>query len=213
MELRVNLKLPHNCFYVPESTGELVCIVNGQTGYFQSTWSTDSTERNKETAAFMNNKLGLTPIQVEAMINGSMFGWDSKVADPDYLAKRKARNGDLSSRLTDKEIFAEAQRIYDQMCSYTEPNSPNGTHFMVRVSHDFMMRASSDATDKLMKPLPWRSLYLSGLNGEMGVYAFIRKDEDRTLPMKVLPSLADRIRTADARKSITQDKSDHEATR
>lgn len=213
MELRVNLKLPHNCFYVPESTGELVCIVNGQTGYFQSTWSTDSTERNKETAAFMNKKLGLTPIQVEAMVNGSMFGWDSKAADPDYLAERKDRNGDFSSRLSDKEIFAEAQRIYNEMCALTEPNSPNGTHFMVRVSHDFMMRASSKATEELVKPLPWRSLYLSGLKDEKGVYAFISKSEDRTLPMKDKRPLADRIRSADARKNTVQFTSEHDVTR
>ena len=77
MNIFQNLNLPHNCFYVLESTGELVYIINGQMGYFPSIWSTDNIERNRETAAYMNEKLGLTLPQVEAMINCSMFGWDS----------------------------------------------------------------------------------------------------------------------------------------
>lgn len=93
------LKLPHNCFYVLESTGELVCIVNGQKGYYNSDYSTDSTEHNKKTAAYMNEKLGLTPFQVEAMVNGSIFGWDSPIADPEYLAARAAKMRAEASRL------------------------------------------------------------------------------------------------------------------
>ena len=213
MDALQQLKLPHNCFYVLESTGELVCIVNGQKGYFQSTWSTDDTARNKEIAAYMNERLGLTPIQVEAMFYGSMFGWDSKLADPVYLMAQEARMRAPSYCLSDEEILIEAQRIYIQMCSFTEPNSPNGTHFMVQLSPDFMMLAFSGATEKLMDHLPWPSLYLSGLNGEKGVYAFIRKDEDRTLPMKDKPTLADRIRAADDRKNTVPPASEHEATR
>ena len=60
-----------------------------------------------------------------------------------------------------------------------EPNSPNGTHYMVQVSPDFLARAKSKDTDRLMSMLPFQSLSLSTLEGPKGTYALILKEENR----------------------------------
>lgn len=38
------------------------------------------------TAAYLNDKLGVSPLQAEAMHHGSMFGWETPGADVDFLA-------------------------------------------------------------------------------------------------------------------------------
>lgn len=50
---------------------------------------------------------------------------------------------------------------------------------MAQVSPDFLARAGSKDTDRLMSMLPFQSLSLSGLEGRKGTYALISKDEDR----------------------------------
>ena len=74
--------LPELCFSTLPSTGELICIKRGESGYYPSDWSTDSREENEELARFNNEKLGVTEAQRLAMENGSMHGWNSHGADP-----------------------------------------------------------------------------------------------------------------------------------
>ena len=50
---------------------------------------------------------------------------------------------------------------------------------MAQVSPDFLARAKSKDTDRLMSMLPFQSLSLSGLEGRGGVYALISRDENR----------------------------------
>lgn len=50
---------------------------------------------------------------------------------------------------------------------------------MVQVSPDFLARAGTKDTDRLMAMLPFQSLSLSGLEGRKGTFALIVKDEDR----------------------------------
>ena len=86
----------------------------------------------------------------------------------------------LSQPLKRADIKAEAAHILEQFKEAVEPNSPNRTHFMARVSADFMARAKTKDIDRLMNMLPFEFLSLSTLNGRKGVYALISKDEDRS---------------------------------
>ena len=84
-------ELPEMCFSVLPENGALICIKRGESGYYPSTWSTDSRERNTELADFNNQKLGVTPEQRQAMELGSMVGWDVPGADPrNYLKEEQS---------------------------------------------------------------------------------------------------------------------------
>lgn len=74
--------LPELCFSILQSTGQLICIKRGESGYYPSDWSTDDKEQNVELADLNNEKLGVTPAQRQAMEVGSMAGWDVPGADP-----------------------------------------------------------------------------------------------------------------------------------
>ena len=89
----------------------------------------------------------------------------------------------LKQPLKAADIKAEAEHILKRIQEAQEPNSPNGTHYMVQVSPDFLARAKSKDTDRLMSMLPFRSLSLSTLEGRKGTYALIRKDENRFQPL------------------------------
>lgn len=74
-------KLPEMCYSVLESTNELIVIKRGEMGYFpqnpdNAPWSVDNMD-------ILNERLGVTKGQAEAMKNGSMFGWDTSSANPD----------------------------------------------------------------------------------------------------------------------------------
>ncbi len=75
-------QLPDMCWSVSETDGKLICLKKGESGYFPSSWSTDSLERNRRIADYANQKRGITPAQEQAMVSGSMFGWDNPAADP-----------------------------------------------------------------------------------------------------------------------------------
>ena len=74
--------LPEHCCSILPSTGELIVIKRGERGYYRSEWNTDSREENKNIADFTNSRMGITPAQLEAMVCGSMCGWDVPGADP-----------------------------------------------------------------------------------------------------------------------------------
>lgn len=100
----------------------------------------------------------------------------------DLFVKQARREYLLSQPLTKEDIKAEAHKILSQFQDAREPNSPEGTHFMARVSPDFLARASSKDQGRLMKELPFPSLSLSTLKDRKGVFAFISQDEDRFHP-------------------------------
>lgn len=75
-------RLPEMCFSTLKSTGQLICIKRGETGYYPSDWDTGERERNKMLADELNAELGVTPAQRQAMETGSMFGWDVPGAEP-----------------------------------------------------------------------------------------------------------------------------------
>ena len=61
-----------------------ICIKRGETGYYPSDWDTGDKEGNVELADELNEDLGVTPIQRQAMEIGSMAGWDVPGADPKH---------------------------------------------------------------------------------------------------------------------------------
>ena len=75
--------LPEQCYFRLQSTGEVVLLKRGETGYFSVTKpGIDPTK--------MNVTLGVTPAQVAAMKAGAMFGWDCPAANPaNYNAEGK----------------------------------------------------------------------------------------------------------------------------
>ena len=74
--------LPELCFSTLRTTGQLICIKRGESGYYPSDWDTGDKERNVELADELNENLGVTPAQRQAMEIGSMVGWDVPGADP-----------------------------------------------------------------------------------------------------------------------------------
>ena len=86
--------------------------------------------------------------------------------------------------LTVEDIQAEAERILRELRAPDEPNSPHGTHYMARISPEFLNRAGSDACDRLMNLLPFRSLTFTGIKGLPGTYATILAGEDRTKELR-----------------------------
>lgn len=75
--------LPPRCAAIEPSTGQLINLQRGVHGYWGSDWSrSDDPQYNRQSADLINKRMGVTKAQEEAMLCGSMFGWDSKLADP-----------------------------------------------------------------------------------------------------------------------------------
>lgn len=88
--------LPEMCFSTLKSTGQLICIKRGESGYYPSDWDTGEKERNQALADELNEKLGVTPAQRQAMETGSMAGWDVPGADPqNYEAPTEGQTGGI----------------------------------------------------------------------------------------------------------------------
>jgi len=75
--------LPKFCLSVMPSSGDMINIMRGVSGYFPSDWNRPGDKKyNRETADMANEALGITKAQESAMLHGSMFGWNTKLADP-----------------------------------------------------------------------------------------------------------------------------------
>lgn len=86
--------------------------------------------------------------------------------------------------LTPEEIHTEAARLLQELRAPDTPNSPHGTHYMARVSPDFLARAGTQAHDQLMALLPFRSMAITGMKDLPGTYVTILASEDRSKELR-----------------------------
>lgn len=82
MPKQENSKWPAYCYSVIPSSGELIVIHSGETGYYPHNGSVFDKQRNREVANALNQRIGVTRGMEEAMRGGSMFGFDKPIADP-----------------------------------------------------------------------------------------------------------------------------------
>lgn len=75
--------LPALCLSIEPSSGDLINIKRGVSGYFPSDWNEHGNRRHNQVLAdHYNKRRGVTKAQEEAMLAGSMFGWHTPGADP-----------------------------------------------------------------------------------------------------------------------------------
>jgi hypothetical protein len=74
--------LPDFCYSVVNTTGELIIIKKGESGYYRTDYSTSNKGENIELKNLYNERLGVTALEENCMKVGSMFGWDVPGADP-----------------------------------------------------------------------------------------------------------------------------------
>lgn len=77
-------KLPEACLTRLPSTGEVIMIEKGRKGYYPKPADLDDYE---ELVDDVNKSLGVTKAQEQAMFKGSLWGWETPVADPDNYDK------------------------------------------------------------------------------------------------------------------------------
>jgi hypothetical protein len=80
--MRLN-HLPQRC-YTTRHDGEVVLIINGMDGYFPSESRTD----NPINSNSMNEILGVSKVEEDVMVGGSMFGWDTPLVQ-DFINVRE----------------------------------------------------------------------------------------------------------------------------
>ena len=76
------------------SDGSLICIKRGESGYFLSDWNTRDPDMNRRLADSINQRRGITPAQEQAMLTGSMCGWDVPGADPKWYADHQPQQSE-----------------------------------------------------------------------------------------------------------------------
>ena len=87
--------LPELCFSVLKSTGELICIKRGESGYYPSEWNTTDRAENERLADYSNEKLGVTASQRQAREICSMIGWDVPGADPRWYKQEQKQEQEM----------------------------------------------------------------------------------------------------------------------
>ena len=82
-------QLPEFCFVFIEEGGPgnyIRAVRRGEMGNSATTYDVDDPIKAQELVAHVNRRLGVTELQAECMLAGSMFGWDVPGADPTYVA-------------------------------------------------------------------------------------------------------------------------------
>ena len=74
--------LPEQCYGLLPGTGGIILVKKGETGFFKTDIPDMGREENRAFVLETNEKLGVSRAQAEAMLAGSMFGWQTQAADP-----------------------------------------------------------------------------------------------------------------------------------
>ena len=74
--------LPEQCYNLLPSTGGIILVKKGETGFFKTDLPDMGREKNRAFVLETNEKLGVSRAQAAAMLAGSMFGWQTQAADP-----------------------------------------------------------------------------------------------------------------------------------
>ena len=73
--------LPEECYATLPSTGELIRVRKGESGYYAEK-NADPSVTGEIVAEQRNKALGVSKAQAAAMLYGSLFGWETPSADP-----------------------------------------------------------------------------------------------------------------------------------
>lgn len=82
MKNNVNNQLPERCYSLLIATNEVIVIKRNESGYYKTDLLAEDKETARELVNNLNETLGVTKAQEQAMVFGSMFGWDVPGADP-----------------------------------------------------------------------------------------------------------------------------------
>ncbi len=72
--------LPEYCWTVLQPQNELVMVKRGESGYYPQ--REENAPWDAKNVNHLNERLGVTKGQEQAMASGSMFGWDNEMANP-----------------------------------------------------------------------------------------------------------------------------------
>ena len=170
----------HHDVYSFDSKAAVRDVV-GKFGYDRTLFVLAATIQNKEWDGRFspNNKNWARTVPVFDTKRSLEYSVQSHPVHTDAFVATARHEQLLSLPLTKEDIKAEALNILCKFQDTREPNSPSGTHYMAQVSPDFLARANTKDTDRLMSMLPFQSLSLSTLEGRRGTYALISQDENR----------------------------------
>lgn len=76
--------LPDQCYSIVQTTGEIVILNKGETGYYRANIPFTNSEEARNLVDTQNKRMGVTRAQEEAMKTGSMFGFAVPGANPIY---------------------------------------------------------------------------------------------------------------------------------
>lgn len=74
--------LPEQCYVFVQTENRIGIVKKGESGYYSTEIKAETPIETKKLVNEMNEKLGVSKAQAEAMKAGSMFGWDTPAADP-----------------------------------------------------------------------------------------------------------------------------------
>ena len=77
--------LPEQAFFYNSDSDTIITVTKGKSGFQHYRLAPyDTVSENKKYASELNEQLGITPSQEEAMFSGQIFGWDNKLTDPRF---------------------------------------------------------------------------------------------------------------------------------
>ncbi len=74
--------LPEKCFVYVESTDEIGIVDKGERGYRSAGVTPEKGVTKQKSVEYLNDAQGVSKAQAAAMSAGSLFGWETKAADP-----------------------------------------------------------------------------------------------------------------------------------